>query len=312
MKIQKIPRRLRGFTLIELLVVIAIIALLVALLSPAVQTAREAARRTQCRNNFKQIGVALHNYHDVYQVFPPGYIAADVSPSDSVMMETGPGFSWGTMLLPYIDQSAIYDEIIFEKSSIDNDNLLLSRQSLSVFLCATDQVDPLFDVKDSAGNVIATIAASNYVGVYGFGSLTMQPGLGTGIFYRNSSVNIRDITDGTSNTLAVGERSHDLTESTWYAAIPGASVNAGMEMMPMMTEGSGHLVLGHVGQGPMMGMPAMQHGPNNSHHVVNFWSRHAGGTFFLYCDGSVHFLSENMGADIYKAMGERSDGVLTF
>ncbi len=308
----KYRNRPRGFTLIELLVVIAIIAILIALLLPAVQTAREAARRTQCRNNLRQIGIALHNYHDLHDLFPPGYISDDVSPSDGVGSETGSGFSWASMLLPYLDQAGIYDELNFEASSLDPDNLDLGRTVLPVFLCGTDRVEPLFDVKDSSDNVLGTIASSNYAGVFGYGSVTMQPGFGTGIFYRNSNTNIRDITDGSSNTLAVGERSHELTPSTWYAAVPGASVNAGMAMMPMMTEGAGHLVLGHVGQGPMMGMPAMEHTPNSSGHIVNFWSRHPGGTHFLFCDGAVRFLSENIDYPEYKSFGMRSDGGVYF
>src|SRR6056297_53414 len=97
---QNHSRCIRGFTLIELLVVIAIIAVLVALLLPAVQQAREAARRSSCKNNLKQIGVALHNYHDTFSALPPGYIARNVSATAMAGMESGPGFAWGTMLLP--------------------------------------------------------------------------------------------------------------------------------------------------------------------------------------------------------------------
>ncbi|MFG0295400.1 MAG: DUF1559 domain-containing protein, partial [Maioricimonas sp. JB045] len=105
--------RRRGFTLIELLVVIAIIAILVALLLPAVQQAREAARRSQCKNNLKQIGLALHNYHDTHGSFPPGYIARYVSATDPASAETGPGFAWGTMILPFLDQSPTYNQLNF-------------------------------------------------------------------------------------------------------------------------------------------------------------------------------------------------------
>ena len=100
--------KLRGFTLIELLVVIAIIAVLIALLLPAVQQAREAARRSTCKNNLKQLGLAIHNYHDTHGVFPPGYISRDVSTTDPASAETGLGFSWGTMILPFMDQSPLY------------------------------------------------------------------------------------------------------------------------------------------------------------------------------------------------------------
>jgi len=302
------PRAARGFTLIELLVVIAIIAILVSLLLPAVQQAREAARRTSCRNNLKQIGIALHNYHDVFEMLPPGYIAEGVTPTDGSAAETGSGFAWSTMILPYVEQSVIHDKLNFEGNSTDPENLLLAQTPLGVYICPSDSVEPLFEVEDSSGTQIATVASSNYVGVYGYGSVSMHPGQGNGAFYRNSSVTIKDITDGTSNTIVVGERTHDLTESTWYAAIPGTSVNAGMAMMPMMTEGPAHLVLGHVGQPAMGMMPAMEHTPNSSGHIVNFWSRHTGGTYFLFADGSVRFLGEAMNYPTYKHFGIKDDG----
>lgn len=301
-------RRKRGFTLIELLVVIAIIAILIALLLPAVQQAREAARRTQCRNNLKQIGLALHNYFDQFMVFPPGYIAGNVSADDGVGAETGPGFSWAVMLLPMLDQSPLYNSLDLNLNSTDTDNLTAGQTSVNMFLCPSDAAEKTFEAKNTAGDSLALVASSNYVGVFGYGSLTMHPGKGTGIFYRNSSVKLKDVTDGNSYTLAVGERTHNLTESTWYAAIPGASVNAGMAIMPMMTEGSGHLVLGHVGQGAMMGMPAMEHTPNASGHIVNFWSTHEGGTHFLLCDGSVRYMGENLDYRTYKAFGIKDDG----
>ena len=308
MSTHKPLRPKRGFTLIELLVVIAIIAILIALLLPAVQQAREAARRTSCRNNLKQIGIALHNYHDVFGTFPPGYIAEGVTADDGVGAETGSGFAWSTLLLPYLEQPAVFQGLDFNENSTDPNNVLMGLTPLSVYICASDDVQPQFDVNDSTGTLIARVASSNYAGVFGYGSVTMNPGKGTGILYRNSSVKIRDITDGTSNTLAVGERTHDLTESTWYAALPGATVNAGMAAMPMMTEGSSHLVLGHVGQPAMGMMPAMEHTPNQSGHIVNFWSRHTGGTHFLFCDGSVRFLGENMDYPTYKHSGIKNDG----
>jgi len=300
--------RRRGFTLIELLVVIAIIAILIALLLPAVQQAREAARQTQCRSHLREIGIALHNYYDQYMVYPPGYISADVTKEDGVDAETGPGFSWAVMLLPFLEQPAVYNSLDLHQSSLAPENLQAAITKLDILLCPSDSAEDPFEVQDSAGTVLATIAPTNYVGVYGYGSVTMAPGKGTGMFYRNSSVRMRDISDGATYTLAVGERTKKLTNSTWYAAIPGAKVNAGMAMMPMMTEGSGHLVLGHVGQAAMMSMPAMEHTPNASGHIVNFWSTHEGGTHFLLCDGSVRFMGENLDYQTYKAFGIRDDG----
>jgi len=314
---KKSSARMRGFTLIELLVVIAIIGVLVALLLPAVQQAREAARRSQCKNNLKQLGLAIHNYHDTHRVFPPGYLARNVSVTDPASTDTGPGFSWGTMILPFLDQSPIYSQLDFNFDSTFPQNLSLGQETLSVFQCPSDPGQEMFTVND--GNADIDLPKANYVGIYGYGSVSMAPGNPNpaGLFYRNSSVRMADIIDGTSNVLMVGERAseHDFVngmpgvnaQSTWYAAIPGAMRPAGM-MMPSMMEAHPSLVLGHVGQGAMMGMMQMHHTPNTTNHIVNFSSRHTGGMQFLLSDGSVHFLSENIDYNTFRFLGQRADG----
>ena len=322
MNIQKRSQPRRGFTLIELLVVIAIIAILVALLLPAVQQAREAARRSSCKNNLKQIGVALHNYHDTFKVLPPGYIVRNISASAMASMEAaqgGPGFAWGTMILPQLEQAPLYDSMNFNLNSTDSPNIGLATTSLSVFLCPSDPAPLTFSVTDGSSNTYQ-LASANYVGVLGYGNVSMTPGkpAGKGVFYRNSSTKLRDLTDGTSNCMMVGERAstHNFVQgapavaanSTWYAAIPDVQRPAGMGMM---TEWQGSLVLGHVGQPAMtspMVMPAMNHTPNTTNHIVNFSSPHTGGIQFLMADGSVHFLSENIFYDTYRELGEINDG----
>lgn len=306
--------RRSGFTLIELLVVIAIIAILIALLLPAVQQAREAARRSQCKNNLKQIGLALHNYHDVALVFPPGYIARNIQRADPASADSGPGFSWATMILPYLDQAPLYSKLNFSLDANDSQNLPHGQTILSAFQCPSDTFEDHFTL----GGV--ELPSSNYVGIFGYGSVTMTPGnpMGAGVFYRNSKVRFRDIKDGTSNTICAGERSsyHDFNApapeveslSTWYAAIPGLTRPAGMMMMPGMMEASPSLILGHVGQPGMMGMMAMHHTPNTTNHIVNFSSEHTGGCHFLLCDGSVRFLSRNVNYDTFRWLGERQDG----
>jgi len=305
----------RGFTLIELLVVIAIIAILIALLLPAVQQAREAARRTQCKNNLKQLGLAMHNYHDASNSFPPGYISRNVNATDPASAETGAGFAWGSMVLSYLDQSSLQSQINFEGDAIDPANLALASNQLIAFRCPSDPGDELFVVDD--GTASYDLPTSNYVGVFGYGSVTMAPGNPNpaGLLYRNSHTRFRDVTDGTSNTMMIGERSarHQFetgmpsvdSNSTWYAAIPNAVRPSGMMMMA--DEGSASLILGHVGQ-TMMGGMAMHHTPNTTNHIVNFSSSHVGGIQFLMADGSVHFLSENIDYNTFRWLGEMRDG----
>lgn len=323
-------RARRGFTLIELLVVIAIIAILVALLLPAVQQAREAARRSQCKNALKQIGIALHSYHDVHNTMPPGYVSRGVSSTDPASAETGPGFSWGTMVLPFADATTLYETFDFSLDAGEPNNLANGQTSLPFYRCPSDPSQERFTMKDSSGATITDtlgnpleLATSNYVGIIGYGSLSMTPGnpAGPGILYRNSRVQFRDITDGTSNTIMAGERASEhqfdasnptmkvAANSTWYAAIPGiAPRSAGMMMMPMMTEASPSLILGHVGQPAMMGMMPMHNVHNNTNHIVHFSSRHVGGSHFLLADGHVIFLSETIAYDTFRYLGTRNDG----
>ncbi|NOX54734.1 MAG: DUF1559 domain-containing protein [Planctomycetes bacterium] len=306
-----------GFTLIELLVVIAIISVLVALLLPAVQMAREAARKTGCRNNLKQLGLALHNYYDAYGTFPPGYVARQIAPGDPATNETGPGFGWGTLTLSFLDQGPLQNRIDFAGDSRDASNLDAGQTVLAVFRCPTDPAADRFTVSGTSNSFM--LATANYVGILGYGSATRHAGrpVEPGIFFRNSSVKMRDITDGTSNTICVGERAHrhDFVptqppvdaSSSWYAAIPGISRPSGMGMM---TEAGSSLVLGHVGQPampPMMPRP-MHHPPGTTNHIVNFSSMHSGGIFFLACDGSVRFLSKHVDYSVFRGLGVRNDG----
>ena len=324
----------KAFTLIELLVVIAIIAILVALLLPAVQQAREAARRSSCKNNLKQIGVALHNYHDTHGVFPPGYIVRNVARSDNAPAETaagGQGFAWGTMILPYMEQGPLYDQFDFRLNAQQSPNIELGQTVLSSFLCPSDSQDDRFDVTDSNSNTY-TLASANYVGLFGYGSVTMNAGqpVENGLFYRNSRTKMRDVTDGTSNTIIVGERMHFAdfvritntsdpmyqapsdSNSTWYAALPDIARPSGMTNMMigmnamMANEWQGSLVLGHVGQS--MGAMMMHRTPNTTNHIVHFSSAHRGGVQFILADGSVHFLSENIDYNVFRYLGQIADG----
>ena len=318
----------RGFTLIELLVVIAIIAILVALLLPAVQSAREAARRSQCKNGLKQIGLALHSYHETHSSFPPGFISRNVQATDPVTPSNiAPGFSWGTMILPNLDQEALYSSLDLDRDADDPANLPQGLHSLSVFRCPSDPSRERFTYLDNTGSPVQVnganleLATANYVGIIGYSSMANcgNPA-GPGVLYRNSSVQFRDITDGTSNTILAGERAsqHQFSDSmpnmkvaansTWYAAVPRVNPRpAGMMMMAMATEHTPSLILGHVGQPAMMGMMQMKNVHNNTNHIVHFSSRHPGGAHFLLSDGHVIFLSETVSYDTFRYLGTRND-----
>ncbi|ODT97838.1 MAG: hypothetical protein ABS79_06885, partial [Planctomycetes bacterium SCN 63-9] len=211
----------RAFTLIEILVVISIIGVLIALLLPAVQAAREAARRAQCVNNLKQLGLALHIYEGTHLTFPPGYVSSFNATGD----DTGPGWGWAAMLLPQFEQTPLFTSINFNLAIEQPSNLTGRLPTVGIFACPSDPHSPTYWAvnRDAATGVprqnICEVASSNYVSMYGNG----EPGpLGDGPFYRDSKVGLRDITDGTAQTIALGERSHRLGEATWVGSVTGA------------------------------------------------------------------------------------------
>ncbi len=292
----------RGFTLIELLVVISIIAVLIALLLPAVQAARESARRAQCVNNLKQIGLGLFNYESARQTLPPGY----VSGFDASGTDTGTGWGWASMMLPQLEQSPIFSAINFSLNIELPANQTARLVNFNTFLCPSDRVDRSWpavtrDLLTGAQiSKICDIAPSNYVGVSGIS----EPGPdGEGLFFRNSRVAFRDITDGLSNTLSIGERSHFLGAATWTGSVTGALLYDGdgdMVGTPTVEFGPG-MILGHTGEGA--GPGANRSEPNQ------FYSLHSGrGCNFLFADGHVSWLKSTMNYTTYRALATRNGG----
>jgi prepilin-type processing-associated H-X9-DG protein/prepilin-type N-terminal cleavage/methylation domain-containing protein len=288
-----------AFTLVEILVVVAIIGLLVALLFPAIMASRVAADRTRCSNQIHQIGIALLKYEGVHKVLPPGY----VSKVDADGNDTGPGWGWGSMILPEMEEGSVWRVIHFELP-IEHPLNAVRVASLPGFFCPADFTKRTWQAKsrDTVGNplnLICEVAAANYVGMFG----TSEPGVdGDGIFFRNSAVALKQITDGTSHTIAVGERAHQLGEATWTGAVTNAVLfpeenNTASQPAP---ENSAGMVLGHAGEGI---------GPGGKGGDVNqFYSLHGAGANFLFADGHVRFLPADMDYKKYLALATRAGG----
>jgi prepilin-type processing-associated H-X9-DG protein len=261
--------------LIELLVVIAIIGILVALLVPAVQKVRAAAARLQCANNLKQIGLALHGYHDSKKGLPPGYSATAAYPG------TAPGWGWSAFILPYLDQGTVYSQIDFQQP-VQNQPVI--QTMLPIFLCPSDNVPPMpFTIVSSSLTPLTQAAPSSYAATVGDDSSEVDAPTGNGIFYRNSHTRMTDITDGTSNTVAVGDRAWCQGNGIWAGAPDSAIMLAGpRNAWPNAIAPSQAFVLVH----------------NNWVNITtdsdggldDFSSNHLGGVNLLFADGSVHFV----------------------
>jgi len=294
----------RGFTLIELLVVIAIIAILIALLLPAVQQAREAARRSACKNNLKQLALAMHNYETTHRTFPPGYIHKFGPSGTPEQQANHAGLAWGAMVLPQLELTPLFEEFNSNVPVWDAVNLTARETELPVFLCPSDPYSAgRFVVRDDTVSPVEQYAAASYAANWGpseaVTNLDDTPLQSRGVFYRNSSTRVRDITDGLSNTLAIGERTngplsdsvtlggHSYFETAWSAAVRESTD---------YPDDHGHMVLFET-----------QFRPNEpGGDDKGLSAPHAGMCQFALTDGSVRAISENIDAAIYNALGTRS------
>jgi prepilin-type N-terminal cleavage/methylation domain-containing protein len=289
-------RRARAFTLIELLVVIAIIAILVAILLPAVQQAREAARRTQCRNNLKQIGLALHNYASRISCYPPGYITA-VNPDGS---EAGNGWGWASFLLHDVDQAPLLQQIQFNRDITDAANAASRKTIIPAYQCPSEVFAGVFNVVDQNGNPLTDVAQASYVAMNGNQGVSDSAATNDGAFVRNKSFRPQNVTDGLSNTLFVGERGTNMSFASWTGAVTSGAVPSVRAPGPADFEGSAALVLAHCGP----------HLPNDPYvtDADATSSFHAGGVHFAFGDGSVHFISSVVSETVYDALASRAGG----
>ena len=229
----RLSDRRKGFTLVELLVVIAIIGILVGLLLPAVQAAREAARRIQCGNNLKQMGLALQNYESAFRTFPPGFISRVTGPwpggGNTPIPEIGPGWSMFGLILPQLEQANLHNNINFNLPISSPVNQLARSAGVKEYRCPSDTWDePVAVWPTSIG--ISDLAHSSYIGCLGGGDPANAPRYTAlyeeqpfnGMFHRNLGVRHADIVDGTSNTIGIGERASMFAPNGWAGVIPTA------------------------------------------------------------------------------------------
>jgi prepilin-type N-terminal cleavage/methylation domain-containing protein/prepilin-type processing-associated H-X9-DG protein len=338
-----------GFTLIELLVVIAIIAVLIALLLPAIQQAREAARRTQCANNLKQIGLALHNYHDINHCFPPGQIttlffdALNVNQqryTDPQEPTYDPGFglhgtSWMLQILPMIEQNNVYDDWNFFRNVRDNGELVVNLEippqtDIAAYYCPTRRSDMKVNFYNYVKRIETNWAkgGNDYGGCIGSGlgwsDIIPIPHRGTycmtneqiqqqvpldpqiawlprseflGMFYVNSRTRMADVSDGTTQTIMIGE----------VLRLNGQDLN--LNDIPT-DPNEQHLISS---DGWAWGGPATlfstRNTPNKAFHFDNPGSDHSGGLMqACFADGSVHQINENIDLRVFQDLGSMADG----
>ncbi len=303
------PRR--GFTLIELLVVIAIIGVLIALLLPAVQKVREAANRLQCKNNLKQIGIAMHSYHDRMKSFPIGYFsnlngpAGRDSSGNCTYNEIGPGWGWAAYLLDDLEQSNLKRQIRFDLKISDPLNASSREIGLPVFVCPSEIESGPIAVVDANGNPICDVGRSSYVAMNGVLGVTSDAFDNNGVFLRNRRVRMADITDGLSNTLLVGERASNMSRASWTGAVTGGVVPAQRYPDPAdqlaNAEAAAALVLSH---------GSRDHIPNDQlvFDADAVSSYHTAGVNFLFGDGSVHNISNAIDGSVYEGLLTRAGG----
>ena len=270
------PLHRTGFTLVEVLVAVAVIGILTALLLPAVQSARASARRVMCGNQLRQMGLALHLYHDSHLCFPPGsYVMGPSFPMQS-------GWGWGAMILPALEQQSLHNQIDFRSGTAVGNNLALIATSIPPWRCpseiAADQIEA-FPLDHSP----FLLASGNYCG-------------SEGVLAAMSRVRIGDIRDGTSRTLMLGER---MVQSGENGTLPFSSAWCGQVAFADVYE---YRSVPHL-------FPSRMHPINASPaDALCFGGRHAGGANFVFADGSERFLNENIDGNVFESLGTASGG----
>jgi prepilin-type N-terminal cleavage/methylation domain-containing protein/prepilin-type processing-associated H-X9-DG protein len=276
---------LRGFTLVELLVVIAIIGILIALLLPAVQAAREAARRSQCINNLAQLGLAVHNYEAAYQMLPPGTI----EPQGPIRnLPKGYHMGWLVQILPFIEEQVTFDHVDFSVGVYDAKNEPVAQTEINVFTCPSDGMG--YSMQDRW--------PSNYAACHHDLEAPIDAD-NNGVFFLNSHVRMRDVTDGTTHTIFVGEKKIDAVDLGWMSGTRSTLRNTGtpIDQTSVVRAKGDSFVL-------------EEGGKTSDVTVGGYGAYHPGGANFLFGDGRISFLSETIDQPTFEQLGHRADGKL--
>lgn len=320
-----------GFTLIELLVVIAIIGVLIGLLLPSVQQARESARRMQCGSNLRQLMLAMHSHESGKQLFPAGYLSDTTrNDRDSSTFDGSPGTGWGLQLAPFLEEAAMANNFagVTDPSQgiLHPANRNLVSQKFQFFLCPSSAGDrEPFVVKDIGGSPLASgieLGRSHYVANAGheepwgmFPASQSWDAIANGPLYRNSTTRQRNVTDGMSTTVFLGEHTSSLSEKSWAGIVPGGASHPTQKFATRIGTAADYaatLVLVH--SGPAAAETALYgyeviHPPNSpASHVCQMYSDHPGGANVANGDGSVRFVSEFINQDVWRAVSSVADG----
>jgi prepilin-type N-terminal cleavage/methylation domain-containing protein/prepilin-type processing-associated H-X9-DG protein len=318
------PARRRAFTLIELLVAVTIIGVLLGLLLPAVQKVREAADRAKCRNNLRQLGVALHQHHNDTGSFPPSYTwSADRPPPPNIQIgltpaEPGrlrdrpvprkyiepnwPGWGWAAFLLPYIDQGPVHTRIDFQAYTISPQMADVRTVVVPTYVCPSDPPAGVYSVPNEGGAPLVDAATNSYAACFGAGGdITDAPADGSGLFVRGTRFKFRDVTDGASNTLAVGERPGLFLLTPWAGVMDQATVRTTPDapvyqslVFPPHT-----MVVARVNNNPL-------NDPWSE--PYDFFSPHPASMNALFADGAVRPLRLTTPVGVLQALATRAGG----
>ncbi len=318
-----------AFTVVELLVVVAIVGLLLGVLLPAVQSARESSRRTGCLNRLRQIGLALQLHEHATGAFPPGYLEGKhhVAPSSDFMLVRGhlepdpllalwdapwpipmnepvvsrvPGWGWAAFLLPYFDEAPLAGRIDWRTAVEHSRHESVRTQRTEMYTCPSDVAAGIFTVLDESGRAVADAASNSYTASFGsYGLINTEPNVGNGLFQCNSHYSLKAIKDGTSKTIAIGERGAVMTQSPWSGVMTGGTcrTRVGAPVYTATAQAAPAMVMARVGK-RVLNSPFSE--------PYDFFSAHAAAVQFVFADASARALACDLDLEVLHALATRN------